>query len=476
MARNSRRAIGSALALAFALVPSVSAQDTGTGDVFGDLVHILRDAGTGQPVLAQRWIELPGPITGYGWGYCPIPVDTAGSELAFIPYTCDPLDPTSVVAVDYFGRLNASRTKERNNRMHFDEVIATIKTADWVDREGSGRLRLGFGCTIDQGSAKCAEWATIDSPMENLGLYTRLVKYGHLQTDPLEIDTGSHGDPSVPITYHPALATEDWAKLAPSVRHLLPGNGEHACFGSAFDPTCAQPEPLDSDDLVRATGFVAGGADKTGHFTADLVQYLGRIMKLTQDTEGTVATLATIPALVRDCWPGPVDPPSPAEGEPPVDPPYLPPGECTVAPADALLPNYSLFPVVQERFVDFSVIAYVRVEWRSELVSVILPISPTLWQLTNNVSLLPWLQLRNGSDGAANIAGFVLAANDSLRWIEFIHNYEVPEDLSVAVTPGVFTDGFESGTAGAWSSFEPGGTLHWGSLVLQALAPQPCER
>jgi hypothetical protein len=125
----------------------VVAQSDGTGDVFGDLIHILRDPGTGQPILAQRWVELPGPVTGYGWGYCPIPVSTAGDELAFIPYTCDPLDPTAVVDVDYFGRLNASRTRERVNRMHFDEVITTIKDADWVDGD-SGRLLLD--CTAPE--------------------------------------------------------------------------------------------------------------------------------------------------------------------------------------------------------------------------------------------------------------------------------------------------------------------------------------
>ncbi len=123
-------------------VAPLAAQGSRTGDVFGDLIHILRAPATGQPVLAQRWVELPGPVTGYGWGYCPIAVDASGGELAFIPYTCDPLDLTAVQEVDYFGRLNASRTSERNIRMHFDEVIATIKLADWVDSSGCGRLRL----------------------------------------------------------------------------------------------------------------------------------------------------------------------------------------------------------------------------------------------------------------------------------------------------------------------------------------------
>jgi hypothetical protein len=53
----------------------------GCGDVFGDLIHILRDEQTGQPIFAQRWIELPKEIPGYGWGYCPIAVDEDGKRV-----------------------------------------------------------------------------------------------------------------------------------------------------------------------------------------------------------------------------------------------------------------------------------------------------------------------------------------------------------------------------------------------------------
>ncbi len=443
-----------AVALCALLVvsPPLAAQSN-TGDVFGDLVQILRDPGTGQPILAQRWIELPGQTAGYGWGYCPVAVTIAGDELAFIPYTCDPLDPTAVVAIDYFGRLNASRTRERNNRMHFGEVINSIKTADWVDGAGCGRLQLFFDCTVPGEPATCLDSRLIDSPMENLGLYTRLMKYGHLQTDPLEIDTGSHGDPTQPIVYHPALTGEEWAKMAPGVRHLLPANGAGDCYpGGVFDPACVDRENLGDRDLIRAAGFVAGAADKDGHFTFDLVQYLGRIMKLTVATDGTEPTLVTIPALVRDCWPAVEDPPNPSETDPnPPDPPYVPVDQCTITPADSGLPNYTLFPAVQELFVDFTVVDYAREPWRSTLVEVILPVSPEFWQRVTGLSLLPWLRLNNGADNATNLSGFVLAANDSLRWIEFSHNYEVPADLFANRDPLlIFADGFQAGNASGW--------------------------
>ena len=103
----------------------------GCGDVFGDLIHLLRDEVTGQPILAQRWIEMPKELPGYGWGYCPIAVDEFGNELGFAPLSCDVAvaDLERVVETDYFGRHNGGRTKERNHRMHFNEVISSLKAA-----------------------------------------------------------------------------------------------------------------------------------------------------------------------------------------------------------------------------------------------------------------------------------------------------------------------------------------------------------
>ena len=186
--------VAGAVALASLLSSPVPVLAQGeTGDLFGDLIHIKRNATTGQPILQQRWVELPGDT--FGWAYCPIPVDAAGDEIPFAPLSCD-VDPTQldrVVEVDYFGRLSAARTKERNQRMHFNEVIANIKAAEIVDVDEAGRMKLGSTCDA---SGVCAEWATIDSPMENMALYNRLLKYGHIQTDPLEVDTSPGGDPN----------------------------------------------------------------------------------------------------------------------------------------------------------------------------------------------------------------------------------------------------------------------------------------
>jgi hypothetical protein len=328
-----------------------------------------------------------------------------------------------------------------------------------VRSEGSGRLLLGSDCTPD---GECATWKTIDSPMQNFGLYLRVMKWGHLQTDPAELDEGPGGDPNAPPVYHPALGPADWAKLAPELHHLLPGNGQAECFvNGEFVPACAEQEMLDTLDLVRGAGFVAGAADKDGSFGVDTVQYVNRILAVTRATDTTPATLATVPALVRDCWPYPEDPPSPPEEDPaPVDPPYDPPADCVIFPADPTIPNYELFAVASELFVDVSILDYDRETWRSQLIDVILPVegSSELWRRTLDVSLLPWLEWRNGPDGATHMPGCVLAANDALRWIEFVHNYEIPADLFAAdgAPPAMFRDGFETGDPTGWSGGQHG--------------------
>ncbi|NJL28988.1 MAG: hypothetical protein HC897_14420 [Thermoanaerobaculia bacterium] len=432
---------------------------SGCGDVFGDLIHVARRPSSGQPILAKRWVELPAAAAGYGWGYCPIALDVFGQELGFVPYSCDVADPTAVVEVDYFGRLSGGRTKERNNRMHLDEVVTTLKSAGFIYEEPTGRLLLGFDCPVTPGPRPttipaCGAWKTIDSPMESLALYTRLMKYGHLQTDPLEEDIWSHGDPAQPTQYHPALGAEDWPKFHATVQHLLPANGGRPCFaGPVFEPGCAVPELLDDRDFVRAGIFLAGAADKSGRITVDLVQYLGRILKITLDTETTVSNPKTFPALVRDCWRGP-DPPFPPGSDPGTeDLPYLPREECQVSDADPSLPNYDLFPAVQELFVDFGATGYERDEWMAHSTAVILPDGPD-WLLDAAYDMRPWLFDQNGDDdGWVDLDLFVLASSDALRAIELVHNYAVPADLIDGPWPDhVFFDGFESGDFSAWSA------------------------
>ena len=405
----------------------------GCGDVFGDLIHVLRDGVTGQPILAKRWIEMPKELPGYGWGYCPIAVDESGNELGFAPLSCDvaEADQERVVETDYFGRLNGGRTKERNHRMHFNEVISSLKAAEGVGMDETGRLALGYDCTTNAVGRvrRCEEWAVTDSPMESMALYTRLMKYGHFQTDPEEVDTWAHGDPALGTQYHPALGPEDWLKFTRGVRHLLPGNGRADCFDEdnedAFTAGCAAPSRLRQRDFVAAAAYLGGAANKTGKITVDLVQYVNRILKITLTTEATVATPHTLPALVRVCTvEGDLDPESEEQEEPAYE-------DCSVEPATDTLENYELFPDVQELFVDFSRAVYDRERYRSHALYVLAPAGPLAWAETDDVPLLEWLRFVNGDDpeDAHNLDAFVAASSDTLRSIEFVHNYAVPEDL-----------------------------------------------
>ena len=393
------RIVGVALAGLLVLANAGFAQeDSGSGDLFGDLIHIRRDAVTGQPILQKRLVELQQDQT--GWSYCPIPVDAAGNEIPFAPLSCDP-DPAyldQLVAVDYFGRLSGGRTKEQNQRMHFDEVISNIKLAEIVDTDEAGRLRLGSSCDT---SGVCGVWKTIDSPMENLALYRRVMKYGHLQTDPLEEDTSAKGDPSVGIVYHPALSAAEWAKFHGVATVLLPRARTSDCFSnSSFVAACADPQSLTREDFFLAGALLGGASDKTGRVTVDLVQYLNRLLKIPIATPESAAAVDTLPALIRD------------EG-----------GAITPATPDLPAP-------ANERFIDFSAARYLRTDWYSVTLTVLQTTDNGLTWRPTAVSLLQWLSYVNGPPAsAANMPAFVNGASDALRAVEFIHEYEIPANL-----------------------------------------------
>jgi hypothetical protein len=456
------------------------------GDVFGDLIHILRDDLTGQPIFAQRWVEMPEALPGYGWGYCQIGVDVNGEEIPFAPYSCElaPVLPEDVIEVDYFGRLNASRVQERNQRMHFNETITNIKQAVRLRLDPTGRLKLGFVdpeaeegdsvCELDANESLCV-WTTVDSPMENMALYQRMMKYGHLATDPEEIDLWWHGDPALPTPFHPALDAGDFTKLEyAGLESMLPDND--FCFGATFNKTCADPEKLTYEDFNTSAELLGAAAGKHNFITVDLVQYLNRFLLLTHSTVFADATVDTLPALYRDCWPETNDDPWKEGEEPPLDVDLsvdLAYGDCYVVTVDPSIPNYDDFSNVQELFVDFGQSAYVRSGadgvWNERTATValeaIIPSAtnldsalPTIqadsgdsgiesdpcaisdiWLTVDDEPLLGWRVIPNPDTPAEmDIHNFVDAASDALRAIEYYHNYEVPENLYCTYRPDIY--------------------------------------
>jgi len=95
-----------------------------------------------------------------------------------------------------FGRLNLSRSPEAVLQASFDEAINSINNADMIEIDATGRLLLTtdiyaeIATAVDTGSddpicvAEKIETVTkaIDSPLENLALYVKLMQDGHLVT------------------------------------------------------------------------------------------------------------------------------------------------------------------------------------------------------------------------------------------------------------------------------------------------------
>ncbi|RJX35809.1 MAG: hypothetical protein C4531_01370 [Desulfurivibrio sp.] len=102
---------------------------------------------------------------------------------------CDGIKWTDLIDEVSFGRLNLSRSPEAVLQAAFDEAINSINNADKVEIDAAGRLLLTTAIyeEFDTGltcEAKLIETVTkaIDSPLENLALYVKLMQDGHLVT------------------------------------------------------------------------------------------------------------------------------------------------------------------------------------------------------------------------------------------------------------------------------------------------------
>lgn len=121
------------------------------GDLFGDMVIILRDA-NGVPILTPEGYVQPLDANGN-----PIPLNAEG----------DPVDPTLVVEVE-LGRLNVGRSPSKVLSKSLSSAVTTLNDATAISFDSAGR----FVVTID-GVQK-----TIDSPLENLALYQVILNTG----------------------------------------------------------------------------------------------------------------------------------------------------------------------------------------------------------------------------------------------------------------------------------------------------------
>ncbi|BCS98363.1 hypothetical protein DSLASN_39950 [Desulfoluna limicola] len=225
---------------------------------------------------------------------------------------------TDMVQEVHFGRLNIGRAPAHVLQAAFDEAITTINSAKEVRQDASGRLLL----VRDIPSATEVDPATgipvmeeivkaIDSPRENMALYIKLLKDGHLITPGDErapIDRSVNG--GIPISKlldlvdGPSKAlrpTIDIAKLRAwglgylvdveekeyetytdnegALQVVTPGGCPvgFTCESWTGLLTADGSSASDSDFSMAATFFASAG-DKTGTVTIDQLVYMNSIL------------------------------------------------------------------------------------------------------------------------------------------------------------------------------------------------------
>ncbi len=400
----------------------------------------------------------------------------------------------------HFGRLNLSRAPEAVLQAAFDEAIHTINSPDTlaIEIDASGRLLLTknvydpYLVDPETGEPLLLEPVkkAIDSPLENLALYVKLLKDGHLVTPGDErepIDRSQRGGiplwkmleledgpsqalrPTIDIGKMTAWGLGDLVDVSPveyvtyyqcytdagaPIPCLCEGTSHDgtpttvACEGVASrelrtasacpvsaagveEPTCEGPWigiPTDDGgspagaDFAFAAAFVAAGADKTGHVSADMLVYLNSILGINKvlgyseyDADGNPTPeavdysknpayfsfggvtgyqrSATFAARGEPFEPADPDDPGPSTYTGSVR--VLEPGAASGSWIETLVPILGS-PALPK-----------NVHWDDVDVG---------W--SNGLTRAP---------GAEDILGFTQMADDDLSVIEFIHTYQIPE-------------------------------------------------
>jgi len=209
------------------------------------------DSGCVQPVSFEPVgdMAVQFELNDGGIGY----YDSYGRER--VPTYLIPLDPECKIPDVYAetwgaqvmeadsGRFNMARSPQNVIDAAYEEVLATCNRASNFFLDAAGRLVLEF--TLDDGTK---DLKTIDSPLENLALYQKIMQNGCLVgTDEMTLNEGSIA--------------------------LLNGGG----MGYLV---CGDDSSPNNDDFLRAAAFLAGAGDKTGRVNVDLVIYLNNRLEV----------------------------------------------------------------------------------------------------------------------------------------------------------------------------------------------------
>jgi hypothetical protein len=242
---------------------------------------------------------------------------------------------TDLIEEVSFGRLNQGRAPEAVLNHAFDEAINAINQAKNIVIDASGRLLLTTDVydeflTNPDGTPLLIDTVTkaIDSPLENLALYVKLMKDGHLITPAAErvpIDRSIEGGiplwklleledgpssalrPTIDIAHVQSFGLHNLVD-ASNVTHYktyVDADGNlrvltelEACpEGIACEQWYGIIERSANDvcadnDFPFTASFVSAAADKTGEFNVDKIVYLNSILGINQvvgtSEDGTV--------------------------------------------------------------------------------------------------------------------------------------------------------------------------------------------
>ncbi|MEW6518077.1 MAG: hypothetical protein AB1461_01555 [Thermodesulfobacteriota bacterium] len=215
-----------------------------------------------------------------------------------------------------FGRLNLGRAPDAVLDHAFDEAINNLNSAKSISLDASGRLFLTTDVydeflTNPDGTPVYLETVTkaIDSPLENLALYIKLMKDGHLITPAdergpiersinggiplwklLELEDGPSKSlrPTIDIAKMQNFGLGALVDAANITTYWTTRDAEgnlvvslEACDGCEQSYGITSKSPADTcvgEDFAFSATFVASAADKTGRMTMDKVVYLNSIL------------------------------------------------------------------------------------------------------------------------------------------------------------------------------------------------------
>ncbi|MBU1234735.1 MAG: hypothetical protein KKD01_00915 [Proteobacteria bacterium] len=215
-----------------------------------------------------------------------------------------------------FGRLNVGRAPDAVHDRSFDEAINNINKADWIWIDAAGRMVLRTKIydeflTEADGTPILLETVekAIDSPLENLALYLKLMLDGHLITpadDREPIDNSLNGGipawKALDLVDGPSNAlrpTIDIKKMISfGLGHLVDAQGIGTYYTQTDEEgqlvvtdtpcdgceewygikTLSDDDECAAQDFEFTASFLAAAADKTGHMTVDKIVYFNSIM------------------------------------------------------------------------------------------------------------------------------------------------------------------------------------------------------